>query len=160
MTARRYMPAWVGLPQSRFQNEMIAMRANSACIEFVSGRYRCRNTRRVFTANAVPPITCSCGRHGLRIIQPVTLCPLSTVVAHLTPHGLSRLQRCRAARCGLMLPVEDRIACVGMGGGKCGWAAKWVACLNGETAFPNGEPSCPHWKGNADLPGPASASSG
>jgi len=78
-------------------------------------------------------------------VVPQPTCPAHEIASRLTPTGIDRLQRCRASACGLMLPVDDHTACVGMGGGKCGWVAKWSACLNGDQPFPNGAPDCPHW---------------
>jgi hypothetical protein len=70
---------------------------------------------------------------------------MHNVVSRLTTAGVDRLQECRSANCGLMHQVDGQIACVGMSGGKCGWATKWAACLNGEIPFPNGAENCPHW---------------
>lgn len=73
-------------------------------------------------------------------------CTFATILSLITPEGVDRLQRCREAKCGLMLPVEGTMTCTGMGGGKCGWTQKWASRLNGESAFPNGTIDCPHWK--------------
>lgn len=70
---------------------------------------------------------------------------MHAIVSRLTPAGVDRLGRCRAAECGLMHQVDGGATCVGMGGKKCGWLGKWAACLNGTTSFPNGDLECPHW---------------
>lgn len=71
-------------------------------------------------------------------IVATALCPMNAIVSRLTSAGVARLQRCREAHCGMMLPVEGSIRCVGMPGSKCQWIAAWADRLNGEWV-------CPHW---------------
>ena len=87
--------------------------------------------------------TCN-GKTGLPIL-PESVCSWNAIVLQLTPVGVDRLQRCRAAGCNLIHKVNDHTTCVGMGGKKCGWLARWAACLNATTPFPNGTADCPHW---------------
>lgn len=84
----------------------------------------------------------------MRIVSHVVTCQMTVVVIRLTPYGVDRLQRCRAAKCRLMLPVDGFVQCVGMSGGKCQWISEWTACLNGNKPFPNGTEDCSHWANN------------
>lgn len=101
----------------------------------------CHHRSRIRNGKPAPTRVCS----RLRIVPLGSPCPMRAVVSRLTSAGVDRLQRCRAAECGLMHVVDGHTACVGMGGGKCGWVAKWSACLNGDQPFPNGANDCPHW---------------
>lgn len=73
------------------------------------------------------------------------LATFAPIVQRLTPDGLTRLDRCRSANCGMMHRVNGAITCVGMQGKKCGWQAKWIRCLNREEEFGCGGWECPHW---------------
>ena len=77
-------------------------------------------------------------------------CSFHTLVIRLTPHGVDRLQQCRTSGCNMIRRIEGTSRCVGMRGSKCEWIGNWVACLNGETPFPNGEPNCPFWNEKLD----------
>ena len=75
---------------------------------------------------------------------------MHAIVSRLTQSGRERLKRCREAECRLMREVDGATRCLGMGGGKCEWLAKWAASLNGDEEFPNGTSECSHWP--ADWP--------
>lgn len=78
-------------------------------------------------------------------------CSLAPAVSRLTPTGVDRLRRCRAASCGLMLQVEGSTRCVGMPGSKCQWLGEWVARLNSDAEFGCGGNECPHWAKISDT---------
>ncbi len=107
---------------------------NSPCIELIDGRYTCKNTSRVFTSYAKPPIRCNC-----------TEAKEPKNSSLLTTFGKIRLDRCLKATCGLLHTVKGSTTCVGMGGSKCTWLRKWMSCLNGSQPFPTGEYTCPFW---------------
>ncbi len=118
----------------------------SPCLDRIAeGVYRCRNLGLVIRSTK-RRIVCCC--HVPRILEiiPQPACPMGMVLTRLTPAGVDRLGRCRAAGCGLMHKVDGHTTCVALGGKKCGWLARWAACLNEETPFPNGAEDCPHWK--------------
>jgi len=123
---------------------------SSLCIEQIGdGEYRCRVTGVVLRTTTLPVI---CGLHEPHLIAQITEpeCPYSQIIKRLTPDGLTRLDRCRAANCGMMHRVNGAITCVGMQGKKCGWQAKWIRCLNREEEFGCGGYNCPHWKSISD----------
>lgn len=79
--------------------------------------------------------------------EPGTAKPL--IERMLTPHGTERLQRCRAANCGMMHAtrkncqgIEGQVVCVGQGsrvkGREAEWLQAWADLLNGEQ-------DCPLW---------------
>ncbi|MFA5376320.1 MAG: hypothetical protein WC455_11300 [Dehalococcoidia bacterium] len=81
----------------------------------------------------------------MRLLTPTQACPFSPVLGRLTTAGIDRLQRCRDAKCGMMLPVEESIRCTGVGGGKCTWVGKWAERLN------DAEWTCPHWNPRVSM---------
>ena len=119
----------------------------SPCLTRITdGVYRCQFTG-VVVRSKHARILCGCSQaSNLRVIQSPPSCPFAAILGHLTPAGVDRLQRCRAAGCRAMCMVEGSIRCTAMGGKKCGWLARWAACLNGTKLFPNGTDDCPHWK--------------
>lgn len=77
---------------------------------------------------------------GLHVI-PGKVCPFAGIVSKLVhSRAVERLQRCREARCGMMLQHKrtGEMACVGMGK-SCKWVSNW-------SKFLNGVDECPHWK--------------
>lgn len=82
---------------------------------------------------------------GLRIIAKRKPCPFGRVVIAIggkarAAHGLARLDRCRTAKCGMLLAHKKTgdLVCVGRGR-SCSWLRNWVAFLIGRA-------DCPHWK--------------
>ncbi len=71
-------------------------------------------------------------------MQTDDLCPVHAVVYCLTPGSVARLQRCRAAECGLMHTVGGQMTCTGMPGKKCEKTTRWAELLNSDT-------DCPLW---------------
>lgn len=65
------------------------------------------------------------------------------VVSRLTPHGLARLQLCKAAGCGQMV-TENGVTRCGRLGKKCDGVVAWSAYLNGERW------QCEHWPAAAE----------
>ncbi len=118
----------------------------SPCLtKIADGVYRCQFTG-VVVRSTRSRILCGCSQaSNLRVIQSPPSCPLAAILNRLTPAGVDRFGRCRDAGCGLMHKVDGHTTCVALGGKKCGWLAKWAACLNGTEPFPNGTDDCPHW---------------
>ena len=116
----------------------------SPCLTRITdGVYRCQFTG-VVVRSKHARILCGCSQaSNLRVIQSPPSCPFAAILGQLTPAGVDRLQRCRAAGCGLIHQVDGHTTCVGMGGTKCGWLARWAACLNGTKLFPNGTERLP-----------------
>lgn len=123
-----------------------------------TGKWKCGTCGRINSAMQ-PPTHCQCEYSDLTRAVPVRIlgavpCPWGLIVQRLTPEGLTRLDRCRSANCGMMHRVNGAITCVGMQGKKCGWQAKWIRCLNREEEFGCGGWECPHWLPLAALPEP------
>lgn len=70
------------------------------------------------------------------VFQP-SPCPFAPIVTRLNPTGLSGLDRCRTANCGLMHKHGGNVVCVGRGK-SCEWLRLWAAWLNSGRG-------CPHW---------------
>lgn len=97
------------------------------------GTWTCLLCRRVARPTTQPPHRrCK----TLAIVQ-AHGCPFGPIVQRLTPEGLARLDRCRAANCGLMHKHNGNMVCVGRGK-SCEWLGLWAAWLNSGRG-------CLHW---------------
>jgi hypothetical protein len=102
------------------------------------GRWVCQQCGTVLAQIAAPTNCRECQSEAIsRPYEPLD--PEAVILSRLTPTGVDRLQRCRAAECRLMLEVEGSMRCVGMPGSKCQWIAAWAKRLN-DVAW-----VCPHW---------------
>jgi len=102
------------------------------------GVWRCNN-RGLIIRSQHRRIICVCDDSGLFVIHTGTPCPYSRIVAQLSPSGIERLQRCRAARCEEIRRTEAGVAFCGQKALKpCRAAAYWVDFLNGAH-------DCPRW---------------